>query len=491
MHNKPGKNATCHCGSGKKYKLCHMVSDQKSADEDARENQDKRFLDLIDEHFGSIKSEMVVSRTAVNRFYRALSELWRKDKPAEDLLPNASNNLRALYLGEISPANILRNVCRFGLYVNEIFIINPFLQSLYGIEGTFNPIEQPGQFIPDTIRNLFFIDRLRPWIRSGQVRLVVDPMLLDDKLRRQVTEVIRQRQGQYKPTTDDIAFFNKQRKEQELIRLISMNIHNLSEDLQRNPQEIIAVMAKSFAPTIPHDDLENAEAYIRDAIEVHKKINVEDLRNSEGKISEAVFFRGGASLEMAIYLSAITGCFPYTDSPAKWRELLSASGNLSADAQRWSPLTHAFQNLDFPFLNNVSPDFVLRLRQEGRLSSFRSYLERVWKNINGTADPQRSQEHSRQFTDELNSEYARASAEWAAIKREVANFGGTWAGGAVGLGGGLAAPIVMGQLKFLGFGAAAAVILFVNQLFQNRGKRADFKLKNPMSVFIELANNSK
>lgn len=468
-----------------------MISDQMDAEEDARENQDKRFLELIDEYFGPIKSEMVVSKMSVNKFYRALSELWRKDKPAEDLLPKASNNLRALYLGEISPANILQNVCRFGLYVNEILIINPFLQSLYGGDSTFNPIEQPGQFIPDTIRNLFFIDRLRPWISSGQVRLVVDPMLLDDKLRRQVRDVITQRQWKYKPTEEDLAFFDRQSKEQGLIRLISMNVHNLSEDLQRNPQEVIASMAKSLALTIPNDGLQNAESYIRDAIEVHKKIDIEDLRNSEGKISEAMFFRGGASLEMAIYLSAITGCFPYTDSPAKWRELLSASGNLSADAQRWSPLTHAFQNLNFPFLNNVNPDFVLRLRQEGRLSSFRSYLERVWKNISGTADPQRSQEHSRQFTDELNSEYARANAEWAAIKREVTNFGGTWAGGAVGLGGGLAAPIVMGQLKFLGFGAAAAVILFVNQLLQNRGKRADFKLKNPMSVFIELANNSK
>lgn len=465
-----------------------MINDQTSAVEDVRENQDKHLLELIDEYFGPIGSEMIISRTDVSRFYRALAEFWSKDSPVEDLILKPSNNLRALYLGEISPANILQNVCRFGLYVNEILIINPFLQSLYGADGTFNPIEQPGQFIPDTIRNLFFIERLRPWISSGQVKLVIDPILLDEKLRRQVTDVIMQRRSQYQPTKEDLAFFDKQSKEQSLIRFISMNIHRLAADLQQNPQEIVASIAKDLARTIPHDSLQNAELYIREAIEVHKRIDLNDLKNSKGEISEAQFFRGGASLEMALYLSAMSGCFPYTDSPTKWRELLSASSNLSADAQRWSPLTQAFQSLDFPFLNHVDPSFAVRLRQEGRLSSFRSYLERVWKSISGSADPQRSQEHARQFADELHSEYAKAQAEWATIQREVMNFGGNWIGGALGLGGAVAGPIVSGHLKFMAFGGAAAVILFVNQLLQTRGKKADFKLKNPMSVFIELAN---
>lgn len=27
---KLGRNELCHCGSGKKYKVCHMVSDEKT-----------------------------------------------------------------------------------------------------------------------------------------------------------------------------------------------------------------------------------------------------------------------------------------------------------------------------------------------------------------------------------------------------------------------------------------------------------------------------
>lgn len=487
MENKAGKNAKCHCGSGKKYKLCHMLDDQRSANETVRENQDAHLLGLIDEYFGAISGEMVVSPTDVSRFYRSLDERFREKDP-EDLLPKSSNNLRALYLGEISPANILQNICRFGLYVNEILIINPFLQSLYGAGEMCNPIDQPGQFIPDTIRNLFFIERLRPWISSGHVKLVVDPMLLDTKLHAQVVCSVSQRQSQIRLTPEDSAFFAKQSKEQMLIRFVSMNIHNLSEDVQRDPKRVIASLSKELARIIPHDDLQYAESYVQESIEVNKRINISDLRAPGGRISEFIFFRGGASLEMAMYLSALTGCFPYTDSPTKWRELLAASSNLSADAQRWSPLTRAFQALDFPFLNHVDPAFALRLRQDGRLSSFRSYLERVWKSISGSTDPHRGEEHARQFADELGAEYAKARAEWDAIQREVVNFGGNWVGGALGLGGAVTAPIVTGHLKFIGFGAAAAVVLFVNQLLQTRGKKADFKLKNPMSIFIELAN---
>jgi hypothetical protein len=35
---RPGRNEPCHCGSGKKYKACHLVSDEE-ADRAARAQQ--------------------------------------------------------------------------------------------------------------------------------------------------------------------------------------------------------------------------------------------------------------------------------------------------------------------------------------------------------------------------------------------------------------------------------------------------------------------
>ena len=93
--------------------------------------------------------------------------------------------------------------------------------------------------------------------------------------------------------------------------------------------------------------------------------------------------RTGANLEMALYIAQATGAFPYTNIRMRWKELLSVEEELSETAKVWSPLTNGFSSLNFKFLNNVDADFAYSLRREGRLESFRSYLRKVWKSVNG------------------------------------------------------------------------------------------------------------
>jgi hypothetical protein len=85
----------------------------------------------------------------------------------------------------------------------------------------------------------------------------------------------------------------------------------------------------------------------------------------------------GANLEMGLYICQATGSFPYTNVKFRWREILAAKQELDVTAQTWSPLTNAFQQLTFKFLDQVDSGFACTLRKEGRLEGFRSYLRVV------------------------------------------------------------------------------------------------------------------
>jgi hypothetical protein len=114
----------------------------------------------------------------------------------------------------------------------------------------------------------------------------------------------------------------------------------------------------------------------------------------------------GANLEMGLYICQATGSFPYTNVKFRWREILAAKQELDVTAQTWSPLTNAFQQLTFKFLDQVDSGFACTLRKEGRLEGFRSYLRRLWTTVGGEADVAKAEPLARDFRDELSQAYS-------------------------------------------------------------------------------------
>jgi hypothetical protein len=73
-----------------------------------------------------------------------------------------------------------------------------------------------------------------------------------------------------------------------------------------------------------------------------------------------------------MYICHATGAFPYMNVKFRWKEILGARQDLDATARVWSPLTNAFQKLDFKFLDHVDSKFACSIRQDGRLEGLRS-----------------------------------------------------------------------------------------------------------------------
>jgi hypothetical protein len=189
--------------------------------------------------------------------------------------------------------------------------------------------------------------------------------------------------------------------------------------------------------------------------------------------------RSGANLEMALYICGLTGAFPYTNIRRRWSELLTTAADFPESAKVWSPLSKAFRDLDFSFLNNVDSRFACEMRKDGRLESFRSFLRRVWTTVGGSTDPNRMDALARDFADELKDEYRSAQTEWAEIDRCLLKWAGTSIAGAVVTGG-----LDLG-LPALGFSVAA-----VTELISARYKRRAFRKTVPLSVFMDLASKT-
>lgn len=101
---------------------------------------------------------------------------------------------------------------------------------------------------------------------------------------------------------------------------------------------------------------------------------------SRGTQGQSMVMRGGTNLETALIISEATGSFLYTNRPGRWDEIVASREQMSETARVWSPFAKVFQCLEFRFLENVDVDFANKLREEGRLESFRALLRKVGKD---------------------------------------------------------------------------------------------------------------
>jgi hypothetical protein len=241
-------------------------------------------------------------------------------------------------------------------------------------------------------------------------------------------------------------------------------------------------MIRKQTPDVSDAEVQNCLKYIKTARAQDPFILEQTLDKSGPQLTA---MRSGTNLEMTLYLCQMTGAFPYTNIKFRWKELQSVWKQLTHDEQVWTPLTQAFQGLDFKFLNSVDTTFACDIRKEGRLEGFRTYLRRIWTTLNEENDLTKLASSSRDFTDELTQAYNDAEAEWQRIDKDLLK----WLGGSIaaGIGGGGLGAIVNGKLG-LAVGAAVC-IKAVTELLTARMERRSFRKKIPMSVLIDLKHH--
>ncbi len=412
-----------------------------------------------------------ITPAQVKDFYEFVAALWPPSTDLSRIPPRPDSTLRALYLGEYAPETIVRNVCRFGLYADEIVLINPF-ENPNNIAEKFNPIAHPEEWIEDTLKSLFQLMAMAPWVEKGFVTFIPNPGDFDRELLLKTVSLAEARTKD-KPVTerdveDSVGHLHMKRK------LLSL------------PADYIAEKHRELNPGASDEEVRRLVEF------VERERNADPFLTGETMDKMPAQFmalRSGASLEMGMYICQAVGAFPYTNFRYRWEEILSARSQFDSDSETWTPLTKAFQNLDFKFLDRVTPEFAYAMRSEQRMGGFRSYLRKVWKAVEGSPEPAKAEGLARDFSDELTQSYQDARKEWEQIDIDLLK----WFGGgsvAAGVAAGVGSAFSTGGLA-LALPVGGFVLNGVTQLIQSTKQRANFRRTVPMSAFIDLERKVK
>lgn len=476
---KIGRNDKCPCGSGLKYKKCHLGKPLEVFPDpfNGRSIKERNIilLDAItDIFFGNGKDwdEMKNSLTVdkVRELYKIIAWLWPPQTDITPLFPKPDKTLRGLYMGDTRPQDILQNIVRYSLYTEEIIVVSPFLAPLT-MREEFSPIANPQQYRQDTLELIYFAFALAPWIEAGIVNMIPNPMDFDYRLRKEIYSMATARYEANKEEFDkEIKTIAKIEGKQEYKRM-----------MMRMPTDSLRRRLKEFRPNLSQTEIDkHVEYFLKQRRNDPLLLDEEMSSTAEMKIK-----RMGANLELGLYLGQATGSYLYTNRTFQWKEIMSAKQQTADDSDVWSPLTQAFQSLDFTFLNNVDAGFAYKLKEEGRLSGFRNYLRRVWNKIEENNTPSQANSAAQEFGDELHEEYGKTKEEWAGIDKSIIEF----MTGATGISTVLS-PLITGGLDWtipaLGFSIAG-----IGKLLSARYQRREFKASVPLAVLLDLEKKGK
>jgi hypothetical protein len=97
---------------------------------------------------------------------------------------------------------MVQNIFRFSLYADQILVINPFLNPNV-LAQDMNPILRPGEWRLQTLRWIYQLAQLAPWIDAGLVTLIPDPGDFDRPLRLKTWDLAAKRLDGSKPSDED------------------------------------------------------------------------------------------------------------------------------------------------------------------------------------------------------------------------------------------------------------------------------------------------
>ena len=404
----------CVCGSGKKYEAC--CRDKDPADMPVTTVRSIRernlmFFDIVVNILGLTKEKTwddvrrEISDNQVKDIHNAFGCLWPPETNVVDLLPRPDKKVfRALYSGLIDPRIIPRNVTSFSLYFDEIIVINPFMNPAH-VKPEYNPIHSPSQYKQETLKNVFLLMWLIPFIEAGIVNLIPDPCAVNNLFRKQLWDMAQARSKNSKFHSE---YFNTAKE---------LSMDDCMQAFLRLPDENIKRRIKTVEPDLSNDKVEKAFNYIKQKCLENPLALLQPITPGEkgGQLSITHF---SPNLELGFFLAQITGSFIYTDNQQRWEEII---GNMNCFGEPkeslWEPLVKCMGKLDYVF--EIDPFVNLQIRQSGKMALIRNVLRKIFICVQTETDPLRIKTFAQNLADELKEAHEKSRAEWDSAMKEI------------------------------------------------------------------------
>jgi Protein of unknown function (DUF4238)/SEC-C motif len=309
----------CPCGSGKGYQACCKdlpPEDRVPWDVFSIRERNLMFFRAIENILGlnagktweDVRREL--SDEQVKKIHSTYAALWPKDTNIADLLPRPDGRVvRALYIGIIDPRTIAASVIGWLRYFDEILVLNPFTNATL-VRPEYSPIDSPGQYKEQTIKNVALLMALVSFIYDGVVHLVPDPMDFSETFRQGVWTIAKERRSQLKPDSIDL----------ELGRALGED--DFKRMWARLPEEDLRRQIGGSDPDAAEDKITELIAYIRKQHEADPLALIQPL--ATGKDGGQLMVMRGVNFELALFLTQLTGAAVYSDQRLTRDDLAAA-----------------------------------------------------------------------------------------------------------------------------------------------------------------------
>ena len=266
------------------------------------------------------------------------------------------------------------NIACFSFYADEILIQNPFVNA-NNMRKEFSPIENPRQYRNETIKNLFFLFLIIPWIEIGLINFFPDPWNFNHALMMTVMEAAEKRR-------DAIPYDEKSFKEMEGL---------LFEDYKRT---IFTMPDENLRSFIRNASKDLSEEDISKVIEYSKKMNAKDPLvdlnpGMPGKESSQMrIMRMTPNIEMSMFLAQATGSMIITDNSFRWSEICSSIPyyyGLGKNPWEQFETFVSGRPVQFPLI--IEQKAQMHKFMESEFMSVKKVLKRLWNAIIAVQEP--------------------------------------------------------------------------------------------------------
>lgn len=408
LKDKFRPNDACGCGSGEKFKNC--CKELAKGDRPTWDVLSIRERNLIlcrevtrmlgldagrawEDVRREIRDDQVV---AIHELY---AHLWPTETDLSELLPRARKNVfRAVYLGALDARTIAPVVTGWLEYFDQVIVAHPFVNAAL-IRPEFSPTHRPSDYKQQTLKNIYALLILEPFIDAGYVHLIPNPMDVDITFAKSVMHMAEQRTKDWELDTKSAdSLFDLARDDfmRTLSRLPADQLQKL----------IVESQLGTSAEVVEAAVAEVKRKYAQDPLTLMQPLEA-------GQDKGEVKMIKGYGLEAALYLASLTGSAIYTDLQAHWDHLhahtdAAKAGPVPADLRE---ISDTYSSLRLPINMNWKSVF------EGRVTGLRPEMRYALRQLTeiverGISDSKHQTQLVKQAAEKANAQAKPSKDDW-------------------------------------------------------------------------------
>ena len=369
--NTLGRNDSCGCGSGKKYKMCcrELPESKRTTWTELSIRERNLALCRAIKDILQLNKEKIwkdvrsgITEEQIKEIYEFYALLWPTETDIYSLLPKPDGKFRAIYTGILDVRTIGEHALGMASHFEEFLIQNPMMIP-NNVNPEFSPIESPSKYIYQALKDFSFMLNLEPLIHSGIVNLIPDPNNFDISLHREVMYMARERAGTV-----------VHKKDYELqYRLMIEDMLNSSHMMPRQAKVNMLMTELSLSKQLAEEAIATLEA----DVETGPLVLLRPF--SLGGSGQLMMSSMGPNYEMALFIAQVTGSIIITSSETRWNQLQRAQHrDLGVATHPWEGICSVVDviALDYEVVDNFTKS------SENELVMTRQFLKSVNNIIN-------------------------------------------------------------------------------------------------------------